>query len=374
MNKKDIALIKKQFKFENLDFSINKLQSSYVDAQNSIITFVENARFNMLDEGRQELYYSNFKKMLTGEIGSKIFELEFIKTQEENCGQKLFYDVHQGEKSFASITKEIVDKNKYQMDYIITLISGTFQCQSGKKDDQSYSIFNFTMGTINLVTPAKKALKVDYKNHEIITTPSMEMNINTAAPIEGFMFPAFNDNREDVNKIIYYTKTANQPNLDFVNNVLGSNIEMTGLQEKEKFTELLKTVIGDGITTEMWHDIHSQINQRVVGNKSSEIPNISKHDISSILKNSGVPESAISKVGDAYTEIIGEDNYLFKANNLCPDFESKSIKINQSHASISIRPKDIKNMRQIVQNGKKCLLIEIDESLELDGFTLIPEK
>ena len=62
-----------------------------------------------------------------------------------------------------------------------------------------------------------------------------------------------------------------------------------------------------------------------------------------------------------------------KAENILPKYTAKSIKMETKVAKISISPQDLKYVRQVVFNGKRYLMIEIDEDAEVEGFKLIPE-
>lgn len=96
-------------------------------------------------------------------------------------------------------------------------------------------------------------------------------------------------------------------------------------------------------------------------------------DVERVLKASGVEEVNAEKVEMAFQKVIDDEKYELKASSIVPNYTSKSIKINTKVANISISPKDLKYVRQVNLNGKRCLLIEVDEDTVVDGFTLIPE-
>lgn len=76
-----------------------------------------------------------------------------------------------------------------------------------------------------------------------------------------------------------------------------------------------------------------------------------------------------AKVEQAFKEIIDDEKHEFKASNLVP----KSIKINTKLANLSINPKDLKNVKYIMYQGKRCLLLEIEEDVVVEGFKLETE-
>jgi len=71
-------------------------------------------------------------------------------------------------------------------------------------------------------------------------------------------------------------------------------------------------------------------------------------------------------VEHAFKAVIDDENHEFKANSLIP----KSIKISTRVADVTINPKELKNLKYITYEGKRCLLLEVDEDIVLEGFRL----
>lgn len=380
MNKKDFADIRRQFKLDNVNLSIHEIHSAYVKKESGEVLHSMSEHFDRMEEDKQQLYFGNFKKLLSGELGSKLYELDFVETESKECGQKLLYDIFKNSSNKKALIDRIAQNVQYDTDYIITLIYAKyFKPTKKSKDiddieevsDTSYA-FDFIMCSINELTPPKRFLKFDFKEKEIVSNSLLDLTINLNSPLDGFMFPAFNDNSADVNRVIYNTKRANCPNMVFVQNVLGSQIEMTAYEEKEKFGQLIKTAIGETVDLEVIHNIYEQINKRIEAVEGSEVPALDKNDIKRILESSGVEE--VDKVDKHFEEVVGRDKYEFKATSILPNYTSKSIKINNPIANIAISPKELNNVKQIIRNGKKCLLIELEDDIVIDGFKIVPKK
>src|SRR5690625_7231832 len=77
MNKKEISHIRRQFKPENEHLKINNIFTVYVQNETGDIYHHEMNTFNLLDKETQELFLNNFKKVLTGTVGAKLFTLKF---------------------------------------------------------------------------------------------------------------------------------------------------------------------------------------------------------------------------------------------------------------------------------------------------------
>ena len=77
MNKKDLADLRKEFKLNSYMMPIKEIYSVYLKKDNGEIITKELNHFEMMDMEKRELYLNNFKKVLTGTIDAKIFELDF---------------------------------------------------------------------------------------------------------------------------------------------------------------------------------------------------------------------------------------------------------------------------------------------------------
>ena len=104
-----------------------------------------------------------------------------------------------------------------------------------------------------------------------------------------------------------------------------------------------------------------------------DTPKLDYKDVERVLKVSGVEGVSTDKVEMAFQKVIDDERYELKASSIVPNYNTKSIKIDTKVAKISISPQDLKYVKQVNYNGKRCLLIEVDEDAVIEGFTLIPE-
>jgi len=116
-------------------------------------------------------------------------------------------------------------------------------------------------------------------------------------------------------------------------------------------------------------NVYEEIDKMVqenVENEESEPPMLDYRDIGRILTASGVENVETDKVEHAFKAVVNNENHELKASNLVP----KSIKIKTKVADLSIGPKDLKHVKYIMYQGKRCLLLEIDEDVVVEGFKL----
>src|SRR5699024_7000 len=92
MNKKEISHIRRQLKLENEHLKINNIFTVYVQKETGDIYHHEMNTFNLLEKETQELFLNNFKKVLTGTVGAKLFTLKFKREQDiANTAQDKLY-------------------------------------------------------------------------------------------------------------------------------------------------------------------------------------------------------------------------------------------------------------------------------------------
>ena len=83
MIKKELAHIRKQLKLDHEMLEIYDILNVYIMKESNEIYHYERQPFALLDREKQELYMANFKKLLTGELDQKMFELKFQEEAED---------------------------------------------------------------------------------------------------------------------------------------------------------------------------------------------------------------------------------------------------------------------------------------------------
>ncbi|HEY8911045.1 MAG TPA: DUF4317 family protein [Desulfosporosinus sp.] len=384
MNKEDIASIRRELKINNSKVKIQEICSYYIKQDSKDILCSEELQFDMMDEERKELYLKNFKKVLSGKIDSKIFELEFKdnKLGENETQKHMFHTLHT--KDFREATLTIVNKileetcETYEKDFMISFVRGEAYKSVRKKnnefeDDAEAYTLGFFIGSICPIIIPKNSLKFDFEEKEFKTSVPMNVIINTEAPVEGFMFPSFSEDAAETDKVVYYTKKENIPNPLFVENILDCEFKSTAKADKERFLEVVRDIVGAEIEPEVVSSIYEELGRRLdVEAESGEVSLIGLKDMERILENSGI--NTADKLRSSFLGIMGGENYEFKASSITPNYSTKSIKIDNSTASISIGPQDLKNVKQVTKDGIRYLMIRIDDTATLEGFDLVTEK
>lgn len=373
LNKKSLGYLKKNLKINSKYIKIDKLYSSYVKKDNGEIIYSEKKLFDTLEEEVQELYLKNFKKLLTGNIDEKVFELSFITDNEEKNVQGLFLDIinsdfhdEEGIKTFIS---EIYKNCIYETDFIINILKCEHKRQDGHGDIEDLGDSkDFMLCSINKISPEKKSLKFDYKSKAFKQNSSMEMIIDLNSPLQGFVFPLVEESYEDVNRVIYNNGKNKAVDESFIKNVLGCNFRATSKQDKDNLDNIIKFTTKDGIKATDLKNLYEFLLER----KEEEEDLVSIRDIVPFIEeNTDLEYEDMVRMSE---KLLGDKDYKFKGENLLPDVNSKSIKIENKDICINMNPMYLDNLIQTVdKDGNRFIKIKIDEKAYINDIEIKDE-
>lgn len=394
MNKKDIAALRRQFKVNATQLKIADIYNIYIRQETNEIYYEELRPFPFLEEEQQELFLTNFKKVLGGKLDEKLFEVKFQYPQEGQVDhtQGLLYEGLRTEETdvwtdyMQRIALKMVQETPFENDMVVTFIRGNYNKPTKRYSEESEIHENdevyktkFILGSISPTELPKKSLVFDFIEREFKASLFMNPVIKLEAPVGGFLFPCFTDNGADVNHVLYAAHKAHQPDMRFIEHVLNGSDIVTAVEEKAVFEEVIKAVIGEEVNSTTLATVYDEINQLIVAEEENDheeetIPTLNARAVEVVLKASGVDDVTTEKVEQAFKQVVDDTAYEMKATSVVPKYTSKSIKIQTKVANISVSPQDLKYVKQVNYKGKRCLLIEVEEDTEIEGFKLISEE
>ncbi|MHA6261468.1 DUF4317 domain-containing protein [Sporosarcina sp. CAU 1771] len=394
MNKKDIAAIRKNFKLDTDLLTIKDIYNVYIRQESNEIFHEESQAFPLLEREQQELFLTNFKKVLGGKLGVKLFEVKFAPQAEEQTDhtQQLLYegiqgtDVEDWKEDMQKIALKMVQDSQYEKDLVVTFIRANYFNPTKRHSEESEKdardeVFTspFILCSMNQTELPKRSLVFDFTEKEFKSDLMLNPVINIARPIGGFLFPCFTDNAADINHILYAAGKTNKPDYQFIETVLNGEEIMTAEDDKAVFEEIVKEVIGEEVDSRTIASVYDEIHTMLMLEEESEdeeesIPVLDAAEVERVLKASGVKDISKERVERAFQNVLEDTSYEMKASHVLPSFTSKSIKISTKVADISINPQDLRYVRQVNYNGKRCLLIEVEEDTMIEGFKLVNEE
>lgn len=386
MNKKELAHIRKQFKLDHEMLKLFDILNVYIMKDSSEIYHYECQPFSLLDREKQELYMGNFKKLLTGELDQKLFELKFQDHAEEPARVLLHQGMVTGDAEewmdlMLKLVERMLTDKKYERDTVVTFVRGQYYRPTRSRSEESEEsgkdemfAHSFILCGINSTEPPRKTLLFDYVEREFKYNVIVDPIIKLSSPQQGFFYPSVTDNASDVNRVLYSTGKPNEPNWRFIEEVLNAEKAVTAQEERMIFEEIVKEVAGDQLDAATIAHVYEEVHRVVEAGSDDEPPWLDVRDVEHMLKASGVDNVTPERVERAFETIVDDRNYEFKATSVVPKYNAKSIKIETKVATISVSPQDLKHVKQVNVRGRKCLLIEVDEDVAIEGFTLSTEE
>ena len=139
---------------------------------------------------------------------------------------------------------------------------------------------------------------------------------------------------------------------------------MSAENEKASFQNILKSVVGDDLDYMLIKTVNEKIQEVVEENKDDTdkavIDNTSLRDI---LTDVGLPEERVKMVEPVFEKVCG--NAPLTAANIV---ESKTV-LTSPGITVNIKPSAADKVRTSVVEGRRCLLIDIDDpTIEINGL------
>lgn len=369
MNKKEVLEIRKQFTPDNC--AITRICGCYVDHEKEKKIELKKA-FLSLPEEEAFKYFDIFKHALSGSIGKNLINMEFPLEQEIPGGMQEFLLTLRNSKLQDDLLVEafydkVIENYIYAENYYIILIHAVYDVPGKSSDglemfDASDSVYEHLMCSICPVNLTKAGLTYNAETNNI------EDRIRdwvVEAPIQGFLFPAFNDRASDLHNVLYYSKKPEELQPDFVANVLGSRIPLTAKDQKVTFQAMISDTMGGECDYEVARNIHDNLNEMIEEAKESPEPlELSKPDVKKLFERSGVPQEKMESFDEDFEMKMGEKKTLL-ASNIA---STKTFQIETPDVIVKVNPErsDLVETREI--DGRKCLVIAIDDHLEVNGI------
>jgi hypothetical protein len=371
----EILEIRKQFKHENS--TITKFSGCYVDGEKVIKTkFTET--FLCMPEEETFKYFEIFKKTLSGTIGKNLINMEFPTETEFNGGsQQFLLNLRDSELKDEALLDEFYEKVIQSYDfvgnYLILLIYAAYDVPGKTNDkimmdDASDEVYRFILCSICPVKLSKPGLSYNEDSNAI---QKRIQDWVVGAPINGFLFPAFHERSTDIHNVLYYAKESEDLHSDFVDQLLGCTLPMSAGGQKETFQTLIVETLGDECEYEIVKNIHDKLNEIIEEHKMKEIPEpltLDKMEVKNLFAESGVEEEKLQEFEKNYEKVAGE-NVALLATNVA---STRVFEVKTPDVIVKVNPERTELVQTKMVDGRRCLVIEITDQVEVNGINVKP--
>ena len=375
MTRKELNEIKSQYTLE--DCGILRLCGCYVDGErNKITQFNEN--FLNLPEEEKHKYFDIFKKTLSGTPGKNLVDMKFNVDAYADEGARTFLmnlrdSGLKDDRLLNEFYDRIINNYSYVGNYLILLINQVYDIPAVttdniEMDDASDEVYSYILCSICHVNLSKSGLGYDEEDNNF---HDKKQNHMVDVPDVGFLFPAFNKRSADEDMTLFYTKDVSEFEDGLIDCLLDCVVPLPAKQQKETFTSLVNEALGEEADLEIVKNIHENLEQ-IIEEKKQESPApvmLDKTEMKDLLEKSGVKEEKLENFEEHFEMAAGEHGKLVASNvSSGKKFEVKTpdvvIKINSDKTDI---------VSTQVIDGRQCLVIQIDERLEVNGISVNPD-
>ena len=375
MTRKELNEIKSQYTLE--DCGILRLCGCYVDGErNKITQFNEN--FLNLPEEEKHKYFDIFKKTLSGTPGKNLVDMKFNVDAYADEGARTFLmnlrdSGLKDDRLLNEFYDRIINNYSYVGNYLILLINQVYDIPAVttdniEMDDASDEVYSYILCSICHMNLSKPGLGYDEEDNNF---HDKKQNHMVDVPDVGFLFPAFNKRSADEDMTLFYTKDVSEFEDGLIDCLLDCAVPLPAKQQKETFTSLVNEALGEEADLEIVKNIHENLEQ-IIEEKKQESPApvmLDKTEMKDLLEKSGVKEEKLENFEEHFEMAAGEHGKLVASNvSSGKKFEVKTpdvvIKINSDKTDI---------VSTQVIDGRQCLVIQIDERLEVNGISVNPD-
>ena len=375
MTRKELNEIKSQYTLE--DCGILRLCGCYVDGErNKITQFNEN--FLNLPEEEKHKYFDIFKKTLSGTPGKNLVDMKFNVDAYADEGARTFLmnlrdSGLKDDRLLDEFYDRIINNYSYVGNYLILLINQVYDIPAVttdniEMDDASDEVYSYILCSICHVNLSKPGLGYDEEDNNF---HDKKQNHMVDVPDVGFLFPAFNKRSADEDMTLFYTKDVSEFEDGLIDCLLDCVVPLPAKQQKETFTSLVNEALGEEADLEIVKNIHENLEQ-IIEEKKQQSPApvmLDKTEMKDLLEKSGVKEERLENFEEHFEMAAGEHGKLVASNvSSGKKFEVKTpdvvIKINSDKTDI---------VSTQVIDGRQCLVIQIDERLEVNGISVNPD-
>lgn len=372
MNDKELREVRKRFRPDQNN--ISHIRGCFVNEKKEIVTEFKES-LALCPQEETESLLAIMKKTLSGSLGTNLIDLKFRTEQvRESDEHALLMALKRSELSDDDAVHELFFRIKENVtlggNYVILLAFDKYDYfeygKDGEKNEDSFGVYNFFVCSICPIKHMKSAVSFHAYDNTFHTLSSDSL---IGAPELGFIFPAFEDRKENIYGSLYYTHDITKNHTDFVKRIFDLELPMPAAVQKETFDECLSETMSGGCDFELLCSVQEQISEMIEEHKeekSAEPLRVSKNEIKNTLKYCGIEEEKLEEFDKLYDEQFGEKTEVAPQNIV----DVKKLEVKMPDVTIKVNPKRRDLVSTQIINGAKYILIKADENVSVNGIDI----
>lgn len=372
MIEKEIREIRRRFNPEKSN--ITAVRGCIVNTNHEIVTqFCQSLATTSAEDA--EAILKLMKRTLSGNIGTNLLNMDF-STEQVQFGEehallmRLKKSSLGDEEAVSEIFSKIAESVFLDGNYVILLAYENYDVFSfssdGEKSEDSSEVYSYIICSICPIKSTKPALSFQAYDSAF---HRLDPNSVLSAPQLGFLFPAFDDRRENIHSALYYTHDIAQGYDDFIDAIFKTPIPVPAAVQKETFDSCLVETVEEECDFELIKSVHEQVSEIVEEHKQTKNEEplmLSKRAIKEVLSRSGIDDSKVEAFAEKFEEEFGKNAEVSPTNIV----NTKKFEVALPDIKISINPERKDLITTQIINGSKYILIRADEGVEVNGVNV----
>ena len=381
MNLRDLAELRRRLNPDRRNPTL--IRGCYADPEGRVISSFIQPVFELTEEENRQ-YMSLFKKVLSGTPGQQLTDiplagegaglcgaLEALRTsglKNDEAADAFF------EAALAALREgsreglqSVAEDQKAANTLILLLHDGydvPYRDANGEIDrERSDGLFSYLLCAVCPVKPGKEALGYVDSRHEFRGLPAQWL---AGMPEQGFLYPAFEDRRANVNAALHYTRNLADAHEAFVKAVFGAEREMPAAEQRQAFSTVMQTALGDECSMDVVQAVHETVSTMIDerrADKDADPLAFTRGEMRTVLENCGVSQEKADRFDREYGEVFGEEAVLPAVNVVAP----KQFKVETPGVRIQVDPKRTDLIETRVIDGRNYILILADGDVQVNG-------
>ena len=234
---KDIFEIKRLALHKNCHYQ--KLKGCYVNSSKEILATIDENFLNL----PEEQYYKYL------DIAKQIFQPKAIDDKNleivinDNRSLRHLTESNLDDAAVTELYEVIIESFDYVGSYMILLFKDTYDIMKRTSDgadlDESEEVYDYMICAICPVELEKPALQA---TEDGVT--DLERKWIIGKPVDGFVYPAFEERSANVEKALYYTAHPDEPSHDFMEYVLSGAKRYTATECRIRLEKIIENALG----------------------------------------------------------------------------------------------------------------------------------
>lgn len=371
MNQRELSELRRRWRPEKS--AVSRIYGCFVNSAKKIVSDLDESLGAMPQEEAEE-YLGLLKKALSGTLGKNLIDIVFstqqvVDSEEHRLLSALRASALKDREARNAFYQKVIDSLDMGDDsYLLLMACDAYDVPQRSRDgetqaDASDEVFTYILCCVCPVKAGRAELGYFPGDNEFHYTVGQ-----TVCPPElGFLFPAFDNRAANIYNALFYSRKPDRPHQEFIDAVFHTEPPMSAAEQRESFQEVLSQALEEACSVEVARTVHERLAERIARHKESRDPEplaVTAKDIGEILRDCGVPQERVDTFKEHCDERFGADAALSPVNLI----DDKKFELRTAQATVSVDPACSYLVETRVIDGRKYILIPVEEDVEANGL------